>query len=199
MEAVPFLQRELSKIGIAINPSKTAALPPKGHVPTPDQNALVEGIGDSIAECGGVMVVGVPVGTDEYARESAMEIVRNGEAEQLARMLSRTPDKQSANLITTGLWCSGFPTLNARWTQSYRCLRAKKQISTPCRCWGSCSTSRGQHIYLRFSRTGARQTCRPCNPINKRRRFGPRGPEGLGCRRLKPGGCQHPLGAWWRR
>ena len=29
-EVVPFLQRELSNIGIAIDPSKTVALPPKG-------------------------------------------------------------------------------------------------------------------------------------------------------------------------
>ena len=34
VEVVPFLQRELSNIGIVINPSKTVALPPKGHVPT---------------------------------------------------------------------------------------------------------------------------------------------------------------------
>ena len=102
VEVVPFLQRELSNIGIAINPSKTVALPPKGHVPTPEQIALLEGIGVSIAERGGVQVVGVPIGTDEYVRESAMEIVRNGGAEQLARMLSRMPDKQSANLIATG-------------------------------------------------------------------------------------------------
>ena len=47
-------------------------------------------------------MVGVPVGTAEYARESAVEIVRNGGAEQLARMLSRMPDKQSANLIAIG-------------------------------------------------------------------------------------------------
>ena len=102
VEAVPFLQRELSNIGIAINPSKTVALPPEGHVPTPEQIALLEGIGVSIAERGGVKVVGVPIGTDEYARESAMEIVRSGGAEQLARMLSRMPGKQSANLISTG-------------------------------------------------------------------------------------------------
>ncbi len=102
MEVVPIFQRELSNIGIAINPSKTVALPPKGHVPTPEQITLLEGIGVSIAERGGVKVVGVPIGTDEYVRESAMEIVRNGGAEQLARMLSRMPDKQSANLIATG-------------------------------------------------------------------------------------------------
>ena len=46
-------------------------------------------------------MVGVPVGTDEYARESAIEIVRNGGAEQLARMLSHKPNKQSTNLIAT--------------------------------------------------------------------------------------------------
>ena len=47
-------------------------------------------------------MVGVPIGTDECARESAVEKVRNGGAEQLARMLSRMPDKQSVNLIATG-------------------------------------------------------------------------------------------------
>ena len=45
VEVVPFLQRELSNIGIAISPSKMVALPPKGHVPTPEQIALLEGIG----------------------------------------------------------------------------------------------------------------------------------------------------------
>ena len=47
-------------------------------------------------------MVGVPVGTDEYAMESVMDIVQNGGAEQLARMLSRMPDKQAGNLIATG-------------------------------------------------------------------------------------------------
>ena len=61
-----------------------------------------EGTGVSIAERGGVKVVEAPNGTDEYARKSATEIVRNGGAEQLARMLSRMPDKRSANLIATG-------------------------------------------------------------------------------------------------
>ena len=102
VEVVPFLQRELSNIGIVINPSKTVVLPPKGHVPTPKQIALLECIGISIVERGGSKVVGVLIGADEYARESATEIVRNGGAEQLAQMLSRMPDKQSANLIATG-------------------------------------------------------------------------------------------------
>ena len=103
VKVVPFLQRELlSNILIAVDPSKTAALPPKGHVPMPGQFALLEGIDVSIAERGGVKVVGVPVRADEYARESAMEVVRNGGTKQLARMLPRVPDKQSANLIAAG-------------------------------------------------------------------------------------------------
>ena len=101
VEVVPFLQRELFNIGIAINPSKTVALTPKGHVPTPEQIAFLEGVGGSIAERGGFKVVGMPIGTDEYAKESVTETVRNGGAEQLARMLSRMPDRQSANLIAT--------------------------------------------------------------------------------------------------
>ena len=102
MGVVPFLQQELANIGIAINPNKTVALPPKGHVPTLDEIALLEGIDVRIAERGGVKVVGVPIGTDAYARESAMEIVEVGGAEQLAQMLPRIPDTQSANLIATG-------------------------------------------------------------------------------------------------
>ena len=47
-------------------------------------------------------MVRVPVGTDEYARENAMKMTRNGDDKQLARMSSRMPDKQSATLNATG-------------------------------------------------------------------------------------------------
>ena len=47
-------------------------------------------------------VVVVPIGTDAHAMESAMEVVKNGGAEQLARMLPHMPDEQSANLVATG-------------------------------------------------------------------------------------------------
>ena len=57
-EVVPLLQRELANIGIAINPRKTFALPPKGHVPTPEEISLQEGIAVRIAERGRVKVVG---------------------------------------------------------------------------------------------------------------------------------------------
>ena len=42
VEVVPLLQREPSEIGIAINPSKTVALPAKGHVLTPEQIPLLK-------------------------------------------------------------------------------------------------------------------------------------------------------------
>ena len=65
------------------------------------ENALLESIDVRITERGGVKVIGVLIGTDVYAIENAMEIVDNGRTEQLARMLQRMPDKQSANLIAS--------------------------------------------------------------------------------------------------
>ena len=77
-------------------------MPPKGQVPTLDTIALLESVDVRIAERGGVKVVVVPIGTDAHAMESAMEVVKNGGAEQLARMLPHMPDEQSANLVATG-------------------------------------------------------------------------------------------------
>ena len=64
--------------------------------------SLLAGLGVGIADEGGIKVVGVPVGFDGFAIESAIGIVRDGGAEQLAQMLPRMPDKQAANLIATG-------------------------------------------------------------------------------------------------
>ena len=43
----------------------------------------------------------MPIGNDVFAVNSALEIVRGGGAEQLARILPRMSHKQSANLTTT--------------------------------------------------------------------------------------------------
>lgn len=72
VEAVPFLRRELSNISIATNARKPVALRLKGHVSTPKELTLLEGIGVRIAERGGVKVVGVPTATDAFAMESAL-------------------------------------------------------------------------------------------------------------------------------
>ena len=44
-------------------------------------------------------MVGVPIGTDEYVLDRAMEVVRDGGADRLARCLANMPDKQAAALI----------------------------------------------------------------------------------------------------
>ena len=95
---VPFLEKELTARGIHLNPDKTVDLAPKGHVPTPEEISLLVGVGVRITDEGEIKVVGVPVGSNEFAIESAIGIVRDGRAEQLARM-PRMPDKEAANLI----------------------------------------------------------------------------------------------------
>ena len=46
-------------------------------------------------------MVGGPTGNDAIVVNNALEVIRDGGAEQLARILPRMPDKQSANLIAT--------------------------------------------------------------------------------------------------
>ena len=67
VEAAPFLQPKLASISMAIIPRKTAVIPTKGHISTLDDFIFLEGISVSIAERGGVEVVGVPIGTYAYA------------------------------------------------------------------------------------------------------------------------------------
>ena len=50
VRVVPFLQRELTNIGITVNAKKTVALPPKRHIPTLGASALLEGIDFRIAD-----------------------------------------------------------------------------------------------------------------------------------------------------
>ena len=76
-----------------VNPTKTVALPPKGHAPTAEDISLLERVDVRIADEGGVAVVGVPSGTDEHMLERAMEVVKDGGADRLARGLVNMPDK----------------------------------------------------------------------------------------------------------
>ena len=69
--------------GINLNPRKTVALAPKCHVPTPEDISILAEVGVRVADEGGINVVGTPVGTDEFAIESAIGIVWDREAEQL--------------------------------------------------------------------------------------------------------------------
>ena len=44
-------------------------------------------------------MVDVPIGTNEYVVRRAMEVVRDGGADRLARCLANIPDKQAAAFI----------------------------------------------------------------------------------------------------
>ena len=101
VRVVSFLERATR--GIHLNPGKMVALAPKGHVPTTKEISLLAGVGVRIiADEGEIKVVGVPVGTDEFAIESAVGIVRDLGGGAFARMLPRMPDKQATKLIATG-------------------------------------------------------------------------------------------------
>ena len=73
-------------------------------MPTLEEVSLLAEVGVRIADKGGIEVVGVPVSTDEFAIESATGIVREREAEQLARMVPRMPEKQATNLNSHRLY-----------------------------------------------------------------------------------------------
>ena len=102
VEVVSFLQQEPANISIALNPRKTVTVLSKGRIPMLEEIALLEGVDGRIAERVGVKVVGVPIDTSAYSMKREMEIVENGGAEQLARMLLRMPDKPYDTLISTG-------------------------------------------------------------------------------------------------
>ena len=73
---------------------------PKGHAPAMREISLLESVEVRIADEGGVTMVGVPIGTEEYVRGRSMEVVRDGGADHLAHCLANLPDKQAAALIT---------------------------------------------------------------------------------------------------
>ena len=83
-----FLRREL--IDIVVNTAKNV---PKGRAPTAEESSLLESVGARIVGEGGMTVVGVPIGSDEEVLERAMEVVRDGGADHVARCLVNTPDK----------------------------------------------------------------------------------------------------------
>ena len=45
-------------------------------------------------------MVGVPIGTDDYVLARAIEVVRDGGADHLARCFSNIPDKKAVALVT---------------------------------------------------------------------------------------------------
>lgn len=59
---VPFLRNELASIGFGSHPNTTMAFPPKGHIPTAEEIALLGSADVRIAKREGATVVGVLIG-----------------------------------------------------------------------------------------------------------------------------------------
>ena len=83
------------------NTSKAVALPPQCHTLTVEEISLLQNVDLRVAYEGGVTVVSVPIGDDEYALERAREIIEEGGTDYLARCLANMPDQQAVALIVT--------------------------------------------------------------------------------------------------
>ena len=101
VQVVSLLKEEACAIGVTLNGATCVALPPPGHVPTDTEMALLRGVGMGIAQGGGAVIVGIPVGTDIFVQNHAKKVVTDKGAEALARLLARMPDRQSAMFIAT--------------------------------------------------------------------------------------------------
>ena len=98
LRGTPFFRRKLDGIDIVSNTAKTTALRPKWHRSTAEETTLLAGTDVRIAEEGGVTVVAVPIGTEEYVAARALGTVPGGGADCLGRCLA---DKQSAAFVAT--------------------------------------------------------------------------------------------------
>ena len=140
-----------------------------------------------------------PIGNDAFAVNSALEIVRDGEAEQLARILPRMPDKASANLVATN---------STAQRTSYIELVMDPELSLPaCQQADTSAMWMLEHLLelpgtadeSSFFEDGCPANRLTLQPHEQAQATPSTGAGGLDCRRLNQGGCQHPSGTWWRR
>ena len=70
------------------------ALPPPGHAPTENEMTLRREVGMRIAQGGGAVIVGIPVGTKAFVQSHHEEGgTTEKRAEALTRLLAPMPDK----------------------------------------------------------------------------------------------------------
>ena len=112
-----------------VNPAKTIALPPKGYAPRAEEISLLESVDVCIESKGGTTVVGVPIGTDEYVRDRAIEVVRDGGADRLTRCFASMPDKQAAVLVAIESLGQRTSCLERFWTLGCPSKRAEGQTT----------------------------------------------------------------------
>jgi hypothetical protein len=96
------LLADLAAAGMVMVPPKSYALPPAGHVVTAAERELLAEIGLTLAESGGIVSVGVPIGTEEHAHEYASRSLERLGCVKLAKHLRGMLDySQAAMLLVT--------------------------------------------------------------------------------------------------
>lgn len=130
-----FLRRRLHDIGIAVNPVKTMATQPKGHVPTAEEVSLFKSSDVGIVE-GEMTVVGIPIGTEDYVLERATGEGKGRGAECFAlisriskRRLSSSNPSGSGQVISKGLSTQSCPSKHAGGQTTVRSGRTRNDLS----------------------------------------------------------------------
>ena len=138
----------------------------------------------------------MPIGTDEYARESAMEIVRNGGAEQLEhRML----DKQSVNLIATGSMVQRTSFLKRVMDPELSLAARKKADGNALWMLVKLLDFPGAAEESSFFADGCPTNMLTLQPHQQAQASLSTVAGGFGLSSAEARRVSHPLGAWWRR
>lgn len=139
--------------GVVVNKTKTVALPPPAEI------ALLGGIGVNVAARDGVVVVGVPAGSNAFVGEHALSVVTDNRLEGLALLLARMPDKPSVVLVASKAFSAKHlkieRVVDVRLS-SAACERPDHTASFG--CWSEYSSCRPQATMLVFCKIVAPQT-----------------------------------------
>ena len=150
-----------------------------------------------IVDEGGVTMVGVPIGTDEYVLERALEVVRDGGAGRLARCFAYMPDKQAAALVATE--SSGQKTsyleraLNTGLSLE-ACRRADNGVQWAYEKFRELPGAAKAQSFFQEGCPGNQLTLNPHQQAQSRRSTGA---GRLGLPSTERGECLHPLKAGW--
>ena len=92
---IPKFQEQMKDIGVTVNVVKTAALPPLGYVLTQEELVLLAGVGVSVANTDGPVIVRMSFGSDTFVKRHALVVGREGGVERLGLMLPHISEQQA--------------------------------------------------------------------------------------------------------
>lgn len=96
---------DLATVGLTRHPDKQRYLPPPGHHVTMEERAFVDRTGGTIIEDGGLIIVGLPIGHDDFVRGHLSHLMEDGpdrhESLNLAEQVALMQESQPALLLLT--------------------------------------------------------------------------------------------------